>query len=334
VSARAGWYPDPAGRPGHYRWWDGSAWTQYLTIDPAATPPDQVDPAEVSGPAGQSEQTAGPRHAQQSDPAAVAAEDPQPAALHRSRGVLPPGYERPTRSPERPRPSSVKAALLSVGIAVVVAAIVLAIVVLGEPTAPTLTPPEPVNATESVAPSAAPTALPSFDRSSRKFEMNGLRLTLPAAPYTLTQLDVAALGSPGVDGDATVHKDYDGKGNSWYATVMAGQVDSNLSGANINQTADKIMSMLVSSTFGDSKITVKNQRKSTLTKNLPRPARIVTADLHYKVHGLHSSYDHFSLLVVKGSSGGYMAFVSSRPNDASPKIKKAIQDSINTIAVI
>lgn len=34
-----GWYPDPAGHSGHYRYWDGAAWSQQTTTDPAATPP-------------------------------------------------------------------------------------------------------------------------------------------------------------------------------------------------------------------------------------------------------------------------------------------------------
>ena len=34
-----GWYPDPAGTPGRYRYWDGQAWSETTTTDPAATPP-------------------------------------------------------------------------------------------------------------------------------------------------------------------------------------------------------------------------------------------------------------------------------------------------------
>jgi Protein of unknown function (DUF2510) len=35
---RPGWYPDPAGAPGLYRWWDGNSWAE-VTSDSAQAPP-------------------------------------------------------------------------------------------------------------------------------------------------------------------------------------------------------------------------------------------------------------------------------------------------------
>ncbi|MCW2811540.1 MAG: hypothetical protein JWP61_1998 [Friedmanniella sp.] len=37
--AAAGWYPDPAGTPGAYRYWDGRSWSAETTADPAGRPP-------------------------------------------------------------------------------------------------------------------------------------------------------------------------------------------------------------------------------------------------------------------------------------------------------
>jgi Protein of unknown function (DUF2510) len=34
-----GWYPDPAGVPGRYRYWDGSHWSTIITDDPSQPPP-------------------------------------------------------------------------------------------------------------------------------------------------------------------------------------------------------------------------------------------------------------------------------------------------------
>lgn len=34
-----GWYPDPGGTPGRYRYWDGNRWSDEMTDDPAQPPP-------------------------------------------------------------------------------------------------------------------------------------------------------------------------------------------------------------------------------------------------------------------------------------------------------
>jgi hypothetical protein len=36
---QAGWYPDPAGQPQTYRYWDGSSWSEVTTSNPYAPPP-------------------------------------------------------------------------------------------------------------------------------------------------------------------------------------------------------------------------------------------------------------------------------------------------------
>jgi hypothetical protein len=50
-----GWYPDPGGQPGAYRYWDGSGWTNQLTSQPAGAPsgPATGDPDPTRRPAGQ-----------------------------------------------------------------------------------------------------------------------------------------------------------------------------------------------------------------------------------------------------------------------------------------
>lgn len=45
-----GWYPDPAGTPSRYRYWDGRAWSHDTTDNPAATPPGGSPPPTGKGP--------------------------------------------------------------------------------------------------------------------------------------------------------------------------------------------------------------------------------------------------------------------------------------------
>ncbi|HET9647362.1 MAG TPA: DUF2510 domain-containing protein, partial [Microlunatus sp.] len=66
MSAAPGWYPDPGGRRGRYRFWDGRAWSATTTATPpvGGAPESHVGPAGV-GPAGVGQArhgSAGPGH--------------------------------------------------------------------------------------------------------------------------------------------------------------------------------------------------------------------------------------------------------------------------------
>jgi len=39
--AKQGWYPDPGGEPGMYRYFDGAAWSEALSPTPLPGPPGQ-----------------------------------------------------------------------------------------------------------------------------------------------------------------------------------------------------------------------------------------------------------------------------------------------------
>ncbi|MEZ5088373.1 MAG: DUF2510 domain-containing protein [Micropruina sp.] len=52
MAAQPGWFPDPGGQPGMFRYWDGSAWSSQLTANPAGTPPPIVGQPVGPPPAG------------------------------------------------------------------------------------------------------------------------------------------------------------------------------------------------------------------------------------------------------------------------------------------
>ena len=49
VTPRPGWYPDPAGATGLYRWWDGSSWAEVTSDSAQAPPPLPVESEAVAG---------------------------------------------------------------------------------------------------------------------------------------------------------------------------------------------------------------------------------------------------------------------------------------------
>jgi hypothetical protein len=50
VSAKAGWYPDPGGGVGLFRYWDGKAWSAATSPNPAAPPPSATLGSDSGGP--------------------------------------------------------------------------------------------------------------------------------------------------------------------------------------------------------------------------------------------------------------------------------------------
>ena len=48
VTDRAGWYADPSGRSETYRWWDGAAWTRWLSDDADAPAPDEPESSDLT----------------------------------------------------------------------------------------------------------------------------------------------------------------------------------------------------------------------------------------------------------------------------------------------
>jgi len=47
--AQGGWYPDPSGARGRFRYWDGDAWSETTTTDPTRTPPPNRSPNDSEG---------------------------------------------------------------------------------------------------------------------------------------------------------------------------------------------------------------------------------------------------------------------------------------------
>jgi hypothetical protein len=74
-----GWYADPAGTPGAFRWWDGTRWTDALTSD-AGSPPPASSPSPGFAPPGATRHGSGSRGAPGPRAAPSGAVPPPPGA--------------------------------------------------------------------------------------------------------------------------------------------------------------------------------------------------------------------------------------------------------------
>lgn len=163
-----GWYPDPSA-PHQERWWDGTAWTEHRrapeTTGFGAPPPSQQQPVQY-----------------------------QPVQHQPMR------HQQPAHQ-QQPAPGRGKAVALTTAAAVLVAAIVTGVFVLGEddggpaaqapPTTATSTAPEPVTATPT--PSPTPSEPSADDPAVVEDQLNGITFPLPTGwvlPEYVTEDDV------------------------------------------------------------------------------------------------------------------------------------------------
>lgn len=259
-------------------------------------------------------------------------------------------WQVPEEDPDRLQTTAVRPARLAIGSAAITVAIVLAVVLVGQSQVLSVNFPRHSASQPATAP-PIPGAMPApnaatvrFDPATRKFLMDGLEGTLPPA-WFMRDEGFFNIGTPGVGGcfgnacDPNNVGPHPLEGNiPWGAVFEAVQVEDPLTGKDISETADKILSYwsqyTVFYTDVSGTVTVQNERKQTMTTNLPRPARMITAELHYHKPGLKIRYDHFYLLVVKGSLGQYTAFVAAWSDNATADAATTIQDSINSLQVV
>ena len=190
MSAVPGWYPDPAGRPGGYRYWDGKNWSAATTTNPAAAPPPTLAfGARGSTPAGR---------------------------LPAEQQLVQPGAAR--RGPRRKN----SAGWMVGGVAALVALTVIAVFIVrgltgGPSTAPAVT-------TPVTGPDVCPTAAP---QSPTHTVSNGPRvgsgkLSFPrlGQPFSAPEWDPRVpFGRDVQDQEATVEADPTGK-PTWVAAVL------------------------------------------------------------------------------------------------------------------
>lgn len=182
-----------------------------------------------------------------------------------------------------------------------------------------------------------------FDPRTRQFLADGLQGSLPPSWFSHRQgyLSIGrgaggCLGNrcrPDIAGQHPLEDNL-----PWGAEFEIVTVEFSLSGKDIDQTATKIINYwelyTLSSADTAGPVVVQHKRERTIRAYLPRPARMITADLHYRRPGMAVNYDHFYLVVVRGTTGGYTAYVAVWSDNAPTDAVRTIQDSINSLRVV
>lgn len=300
----AGWFPDPAGIPDRYRWWDGTSWTRYLSTDPQAPAPQLPEP--------------------EPEPALDSFAEPTGQPVVRA---YPPGYEwvgqlRPRRAERGRRWPQLIAAVAVLAVLAVVAA-----VVVDTRAERQLGTPPPTDTPSPVRPVA------DYDDSTRRVQAGSLTLVVPDEPFFSSEMEnPGRVLLNGVNSYATVHAKYAGEGTSWVTSISVGFVPETHRGPDLKQTARNLYQAYSKEAYGGAKVQTK-KREELSTDDYPHPVRTLTADAHYAIKKLPSDYDDVSVLVVDNEDGTYSALIVSRPNDQPKKLEQAIDATLDSIQI-
>jgi hypothetical protein len=297
----SGWFADPGGKVNTFRWWDGEAWTRWLSADPSAPDP---------GPE--------PQPIETTPKPAVA--DPVPADPL-DLAALPP-----------PDPAD-RVVRLPAAVAIVVAVVLLTVIAVGaivsitadRPlTGPAVNPPPPTQVPAEIA----------YDPATRKVSFEEMQFIAPAAPFSC---DPKARQVPNAFASAftctaLVHRNYDKKNSNWSAVVSLGHLDDRLrAGGDLTSIARSTFGAIVGRNY-PAKVTIKKAKSNPLVGVAPDgKAVLVSAELHVSVRNLPTRYDRLALAVVELKSGEHVAWYSLQPDDSPKDVVRARLNSSRTV---
>jgi hypothetical protein len=230
-----------------------------------------------------------------------------------------------------PAPSGSPHVRTPAAVAIVVAALLIGLVVVGAvvklsantlSTGPALAPPTPTSSTPPIG----------YDTGTRLATYANLQVTLPGAPYECAPAPQPSLPSfsTSLSCDALVHEEFQ-PGRSWYASAGLAVVSTGVSvPSDPKTTGQRELESVRSQTYGSDKATlsaVTAQRAQGFAN-----AYFVSGKISYEIKGLPSRSDKVALVVVQLDAAQVVWF-SVRPIDSSKATLSALEASLNTLKV-
>jgi uncharacterized protein DUF2510 len=320
VADGPGWFTDPSGKINTFRWWDGQAWTRWLSADPATPDPGLV-PAGPSTSSGHmrvapDEATAFPPP----DPGLV------PAGPSTSSGHMRVAPDEATAHPP-PDPAD-RVVGLPAAAAIIVSGILLAIIAVGAIIS--LTQDRPLSGPAVPPPPRSEAALAvRYDDASRAATVEELKVVLPSAPFACgSPQELAGLFDSAVSCGVTVHADYGKDKSDWGASAGIGLLeaerDSELA---LRELLASAASDVLKRNYEVDDITIKKAKNRPSAVAPAGRARVVTAELHVSYPGLPTEYDAMRVTVVRLAAGRHVVWWGLVPEDSPEAVRSAVAAS-------
>ncbi|GAA2107523.1 hypothetical protein GCM10009841_27640 [Microlunatus panaciterrae] len=317
--SKAGWYPDPGGQQGLFRYWDGRAWSAATSPNPNAAPP-------VQGLGAASAQT----------PAQPGAG--YPGQAYGQQGMGQPGYGpqaggayanyQQTQKKRSPVGWWIGAAALLVVIIIVV---VLAVRSMGGNGPFAGGPGGGGQPSEDVCPQQqAQTASPPSHPNDGRVHGGPISYPLLPAPWGAPQGDTRVpFGSDVQSQIVTVEENYQ-PGNSWVASVLVGELQAGDGFYTPEQGAGIVVKCILGAFYGDNEVQRADKKNQKMTVD-GHDAWIVESQLSFNIEGLKTKGELLIVVIVAtGATAGL--YYASIP-DTRPELVQPARDALAALKV-
>ena len=324
MSANPGWYPDPGGGHGLYRYWDGTAWSAAVSPNPSAPPPAQG----LLG--GKTPQQGGRAYRQDRQPAEQGG---QPAY-----GRLPYGqnydsaYANYQELQKKKSPIGWWIAGAALVIVIVVVAVLAVRAVTGGDTGTTGGGPAG-QPTEDFCPppiTASPDPGPTHPADGR---VHGGPVSYPmlGSPWGSPQVDTRVpFGSDVLSQDVVVESDYDGNGSLWVAQILVAELQAGDGFFTPEQGSQIVVKCILGKFYdpGPVQSNVKVNEKATIDGH---DAWVVESHLTFDIAGLKTKGELLIVAIVSAGnrSGLYYASIP----DTTPELVQPARDALAQLQV-
>ncbi len=315
--AQAGWYPDPGGVAGLYRYWDGKAWSAVTSASPSSPPPSQTIIGTPTA-----------------NPAQTPATRPQPVASQTSYrpGQPVPGYGTDYRSYQQIPAKRRRFAgwWIGIGAVVVVLALVIVFVVRG------VTGSGGIGSSSGQGSEDACPSIPSSSISAGQTtgdgRVHGGPISYPelGSPWgTPSPDDRVPFGTDVLTQDVFIEPNYDGL-HSWVASVLIGQLIAG-DGFFSPEQGSQIVVKCIIGAFYDNAVVTRDDKVNQATTVDGHQAWIVKTHLSFDIPKLRTKGETATIVIISaGVTSGL--FYSSIP-DTSPQLQAPADQVLKELTV-
>ena len=307
MSAKAGWYPDPGGGQGLFRYWDGKAWSAATTANPQAAPPPQGIGQPPASQPGYGQQVPGQQAYGQGTSAYA---DYQQARRRKS----PVGWW-------------IGAAALLVVLAVVA---VFAIRAIGTNTGVTGTPPGGQPTGEVCPPEDSEVESPLPKPNDGRVHGGPVSYPTLGSPWSAPRGDTRVPFGRDVQSQVVDVEPNYAPGQSWVASVLVGELQAGDGFFTPEQGSQIVVRCILGRFYGDAEVRsdVKVNKATTIDG---KPGWVVESQLSFDIPNLKTKGELLIVAIVSsGSTAGL--YYASIP-DTVPELVQPARDALRELRV-